>query len=344
MPARTADPIYISEREAACLDAVRSGADTKTRVALHTRLDLKQTESALARLAFTGFLEKRERRWCIAPLGERAVVSVVPGMGRQRGGKHQGEVRPDTSSGRLLALLTRPRHGADLASELGVTRQRVHQLVVRLAALGLVRIGDPDRPLDSVARSDDPSVLLPAIHGTVLSAFPKTTGTTLAKIAKASGRSSGEIASVIGFLIEERLAEVTRHSRRGDLFRLTPAGHAHWQRRPLARTADLPALPVRSNRVWLVLAHLAQHGPTRTYSVGQALGIPRASANALMQYLKRKGLVRKSGTDLNAPHELTTEGEETLRAMGYEAPSSALLAHVVDAETNRTPPPTETPV
>ncbi len=37
--------------------------------------------------------------------------------------------------------------------------------------------------------------------------------------------------------------------------------------------------------------------------------------NALMQYLKRKRLVRKSGEQLTAPHELTSEGQETLEAM-----------------------------
>jgi len=83
----------------------------------------------------------------------------------------------------------------------------------------------------------------------------------------------------------------------------------------LTQKADLPPLPVKSDRVRLVLAHLAEHGPTRTHHIGMALGIPRAFINALMQYLNRKGLVRKSGTDLHAPHEITAVGGATLRDM-----------------------------
>jgi Mn-dependent DtxR family transcriptional regulator len=314
MPRRIADLVHLSAPEAACLEAVRSGADTKTRVALGARLDLKQTDVTLRGLATAGLIKKRDRKWCLAPRGEAAAVSVVPDTGGRRGRNRDSKVRPGTSSDRLLALLVRPRRGAELAAELGVSLQRVHQLVVRLAALGLVRIGDPDRPLHIVARSADRSVLLGVLEETVLSAFPEIAGTTLAKIAKASRRTSREAASAIDLLIEHGLAEAAGPTRHGELYRLTLAGRGHWQRRP-TRTADLPPLPVKSDRVRLVLAHLAEHGPTRTHTIGEALDIPRASINALMQYLKRKGLVRKSGTDLHAPHELTAEGEETLRGM-----------------------------
>jgi hypothetical protein len=275
MPRRIAD-LHLSAPEAACLEAVRSGADTKTRVALGARLDLKQTDVTLRGLATAGFIKKRDRKWCLAPCGEAAAVSVVPDTGGRRGRHRDSKVRPGTSSDRLLALLVRPRRGAELAAELGVSLQRVHQLVVRLAALGLVRIGDPDRPLHIVARSADRSVLLGVLEETVLSAFPETAGTTLAKIAKASRRTSGEAASAIDLLIEHGLAEAAGPTRHGELYRLTLAGRGHWQRRP-ARTADLPPLPVKSDRVRLVLAHLAEHGPTRTHTIGEALDIPRAS-------------------------------------------------------------------
>lgn len=315
MPPCTADPVRLSASEAACLEAVRSGADTRTRIALRARLDLKQTEAVLGRLSSAALVEKRERRWCLSPWGETAPILVTPDPGHRQGGKHHGEVRPGTSAHRLLALLECPRYGTELAAELGVSHQRVHQLVVRLAALGLIRLGEPDRPLHVLARSNDPSILLGASEETVLSAFPETAGTTIAKIAAASNRSSRDTASAIDLLIEQGLAETAGHSRHGELYRLTPAGRAHWQRRPAARIADLPALPVKSDRVRLVLIYLAQHGPTRTHRIGQALGIPRASVNALMQYLKRKGLVRKASVELNAPHELTGEGRETLEAM-----------------------------
>jgi DNA-binding IclR family transcriptional regulator len=211
--------------------------------------------------------------------------------------------------------LTQPQHGADLIAKLGVSRQHVHQSVVRLAALGLIRTGEADRPIYAVARSDDPSILLRASEETVLSVFPETAATTVANIARACHRTSEETASVMRVLSDYGLVEPAGHSRRGEVYHLTPAGQAHWQRRPVAQTADLPALPVKSDRVRLVLSQLAQHGPARTHSVGQALGIPRLSINALMQYLKRKGLVCKTSMDLHAPHELTNEGKETLQSM-----------------------------
>jgi hypothetical protein len=45
------------------------------------------------------------------------------------------------------------------------------------------------------------------------------------------------------------------------------------------------------------------------------LAIPHNSANALMQYLKRIGLIRKTGDALTAPLDLTTQGLQTQQAM-----------------------------
>jgi hypothetical protein len=45
------------------------------------------------------------------------------------------------------------------------------------------------------------------------------------------------------------------------------------------------------------------------------LAIPHDSANALMQYLKRIGLVRKTGDALTAPLDLTIQGLETHQAL-----------------------------
>jgi len=49
--------------------------------------------------------------------------------------------------------------------------------------------------------------------------------------------------------------------------------------------------------------------------VRDALGIAYASINALMQYLKRKRLVKKVGDELSAPYGLTDEGREALADM-----------------------------
>jgi DNA-binding MarR family transcriptional regulator len=105
---------------------------------------------------------------------------------------------------------------------------------------------------------------------------------------------------------------------KGDLYRLTAAGSAHWQRSATARRADIPPLPFRSGRVFAVLSFLATRGPTRTRDVGHALGISQTSMNALMQTLKRKKMVRTQSDAHHAPYELTQDGRETLAAKQAE--------------------------
>jgi len=210
----------------------------------------------------------------------------------------------------MLALLDRPRTGVELASALGVTLQRVRQLVVQLSAHGLVQVADPDQSLRAVWRTGDKVVVLHASAAKVLSAVPESRGTTTRKIAVATRRPIEEV--------ENALSELARRGfvlGEGDVFTLTRAGTDHWQRRPNARRADAAPLPVRSERVRDVLAFLLEHGPTRTRDIGQALGVARASMNALMQYLKRKKLVQKSPGGLNAPHELTQLGRRVLGAL-----------------------------
>ena len=72
---------------------------------------------------------------------------------------------------------------------------------------------------------------------------------------------------------------------------------------------------VRSDRVFRVLSLIADRSEVRIMEVRDALSIPHNSMNALMQYLKRRGLVRKVKRDLTAPYELTTEGCNTLGEM-----------------------------
>jgi hypothetical protein len=49
--------------------------------------------------------------------------------------------------------------------------------------------------------------------------------------------------------------------------------------------------------------------------VTNAVSVPHQSINALMQYLKRKRLVKKSGRDLYSPYALTAEGIAALAEM-----------------------------
>jgi predicted transcriptional regulator len=304
--------------EAACLDPIRSGAGMQSLIALQTKLTLKEATSSITKLAAAGLVIRRERyRWEATPHGKLAVVTTVQNPERTRGGKRFGEIRPGTSSDRLLALLDRPRRGPELASELVISLQRVHQLVIRLSALGFVRVGDQEHPLHIVCRADDDSLLLRIKEEKVLSALPLGRATTVQKIGITTRMSRDDVIASIRFLVEQGLIEHEEISKHGELYILTGAGTDHWQRRRTGRRADLPPLPVRSERIREVLSYLVREGPTRTRDVGNALDVSPTSINALMQYLKRKGLVRKSDRILTAPYEVTDHGRKTLAEMSY---------------------------
>ena len=316
----TPKTISLTHSEAACLDAIRAGAGMQSLIALQTKLTLKDAAASIAKLAAAGLVIRQQRYWWEATRrGKHAVVSIVANPERSRGGKRFGEIRPGTSSHRLVALLDRPRRGTDLANELGISLQRVHQLVIRLVALGFLRVGDERHPLHIVCRADDHSVLLRITEERVLSALPQGGATTVGKIAIMTRMTRPDVSASIQHLIDNRLVRQEGVSTHGELFILTPEGADHPQRRRTARRADLPPLPVRSDRVREVLAYLVREGPTRTRDVGVGLKIPLRSINALMQYLKRKGLVRKSNAALNGPHEVTDHGRKTLADMNHSA-------------------------
>jgi DNA-binding IclR family transcriptional regulator len=216
---------------------------------------------------------------------------------------------------RLLDLLAHPMRGHEIARQLNVSRERVRQLIVTLVALGRVRVGDPDRVTLIVARHDDPSVLLSCARERVLSSLPQTEETTAPYVASDLGMPPADVMNHLSRLADQGLVRGTGRSRRGAHFILTEAGATHPQYRSDATKARRVPLAVRSDRVRQVLSHLADHGPARIRDLRDALHIPHASANALMQYLKRKGLVRKMADDLTAPLELTAQGLQTQQAM-----------------------------
>jgi len=149
----------------------------------------------------------------------------------------------------------------------------------------------------------------------VLSAFPENEATTLSKVTFVVQMAAGNVATIAESLREAGLIEKTGMATYGDLYRLTAAGAAHWQRSTTARRADIPPLPFRSDRVRTVLSYLESHGPIRTRDVGLGLGISQTSINALMQYLKRKNAVRTQTDARHAPYALTPDGREMLAAM-----------------------------
>jgi len=205
--------------------------------------------------------------------------------------------------------------GHEIARRLTVTPQRVRQLVVKLMAMGRVRVGDPDRVTLIVARREDPSVLLTYSEERVLSSLHQTEETTASSVAADLKMLLADVMKLLISLRDKGLVRETGQSRRGVHYSLTEAGAVHVQYRSDAKKARPVPLAVRSDRVRQVLSHLAEHGPARIRDLREALHIPHDSANALMQYLKRKGLIHKTADHLTAPLELTTQGLETQQAM-----------------------------
>ena len=64
-----------------------------------------------------------------------------------------------------------------------------------------------------------------------------------------------------------------------------------------------------------VLQTISDAGELRIRDVKELTKIPQNSINALMQYLKRKGLVAKAGDRFDAPYALTERGLATLAEM-----------------------------
>jgi len=320
------DRIVLPSTEASCLEVLRSGASIKSQVAVRIGLDLKRTNKALQRLAEKGLAVAApdspggRPRWRPTPRGESALISSEPDHASRHRLKRRNAIPPKGSAQRLLQLLDRPRRGVDLAAELGVTPQCVHQNIVRLLARGLIRSADLARPTRIVARIDDPTPLLCLDEEKVLSAIPDEDDTTISKLAKRLDLATARVRDAIEVLIAQGLVDASGRIGSASLFRTTTTGVAHPQFQPSARRAEPPTLPVRSDRVRSVLNYLVERGPTRTTKVGRDLDIAAPSINGLMQYLKRRGLVRKAGDALHCPHEITPEGhyvrEEMIRHAG----------------------------
>ena len=308
LPAAVSDPVPP--------EATRSRVEQNVLTALRVSLHVQPTETAPAPpldfAAADGY-----RYWSLEATGDTCAPPDI----RKRGRPPVTGLSPGSSATRLLALLEQPRHGSELPALLGVTAKRIYQLVITLSAYGLIRSADPRFPVFVLARKDDPSILLRPDQERVLSAFPSGQATTLAKIALLTHMSRGKTTTVADALCQAGLIEKTQATTFGDLYRLTAMGSAHWQRSATAPRADIASqpLPFRSDRVRDVLSHLASHGPTRTRDIGLGLAIPQTSINALMQYLKRKNVVRTQSSARIAPYELTQDGRDMLAAMRRQA-------------------------
>ena len=310
--------ILLTAPEAGCLEALRSGATIKSRVAVKAGLDLRRANRALGHLEEKGLAlpisayPGRPTRWQPTERGSRVKFSIMEKGPRSRQMKQES---PAWAARRLLEHLDHPKRSTALTVELGVTRQRVNQLIFRFLATGLLRSADLKYPTRLVARADDPTYLLHYDAEKILSAFPDSAATTIKHLGKRVSLSSDVICEIVDELIAHGLVEDCDGMGSDSLFQLTAEGVVHVQRDPSKKRAVAQRLPVRSHRVRSVLDALAEKGPVRAVNLAQDLKISPQSMNALVQYLKRRGLVKKSGAAVYAPHEITVEGRRVREEM-----------------------------
>ncbi len=157
-------------------------------IAVETKQDLKTVAVALEGLNRARLVRRVDGfRWRPTKRGRSCTVRAVPDPERRLGGKAFGRLVPGSTAERLLDALDRPMRGAELAERLGVTIQRVHQLVVKLHAQGRLKLDDQGKVLHIVARSDDPTVLLNWKEERLLSVLPDEEPTSVSKITVATG-------------------------------------------------------------------------------------------------------------------------------------------------------------
>jgi len=300
----------LTESQAACLIALRNGKVSKPEIAIQAKVDLGKTAAALGVLAWLQLARQGQaKKWHATARGKRIRFNVLPDRLRRNSGI------PGPGGRRLLKLLDRPMHGNEIVERLGVSQQRVRQLVLKLYAQGRVTFGDQKKPFWIIRRADDRTPLLSRTEERVLSAIPREYVTNAAKIRLAARMPDNKVQKILGELIAGRFVEEFEGFQGNRVYRLTEAGKNHPQRNQTARRAAVPRLPVESDRVRKVLSIILESGALRIRDVTDMLRIPRQSINALMQYLKRKRLVKKTGPEFEAPYSLTEEGRAALAEM-----------------------------
>lgn len=308
MPATGPIPV-LTKSQAACLKALREGEKSKTYVSTRAKLDLQKANAALLVLEELGLARRSEiKMWRTTPRGRKCRFKTTAEKSRA-----PAELGPGMQ--RVLDALDRPMRGRDLARKLGVTLQCVHSHVLKLYARGHVRLGCPDQVLFVIARIDDDTPLLSPHEERVLSAIPNDCATSIAKIRLASRLPERRVRQILDHLIELDFIRPELGLDDGTVYSLTAAGSAHPQRSTRARHAKLPPLPFRSDRVFSVLSAINELRAVRITGLGNHLRIPQDSIRALMQYLKRKEMVRKEGQSHAAPYSLTEKGMRNLSEM-----------------------------
>jgi DNA-binding IclR family transcriptional regulator len=296
----------LAKSEAACLEALRAGESSPPSIAQGLGLPLQTASAALLALERRGLAERRPgESWAVTANG----ASWAPDAAAER---------PEPSADhfpqgrRLLDALERPMLGRDIGARLAVSRQRAGQILDRLLYQGRVRLGDPADRSWWVLRADDDTRLISQIEERVLSALPGDHATTVPRLRARARLPNDRLEETLRKLVEAGLAEPAGEYGGRALYRATAAGVAHPQNRGDLLVAAPPHLPVRSNRVRSVLSAIDRAGAMRILEIRDALHLPQQVINSGMQYLKRKGLVRKAGEYFDDPYVLTDFGRVTL--------------------------------
>jgi DNA-binding IclR family transcriptional regulator len=302
--------LVLTQSQAACLIALRHGNETQLGIAVEAKLTLAKASAALRMLAQLGLAEQGPtKRWHTTRRGIACRFDTVPNRPQRNDGL------PGRAGRRLLELLDRPMKGREIVEKLEMTHQGVRQLLIKLHAQGHVSFGDPENPFWIVGRAGDKTALLSREEERVLSAVPREHATDATKIRLAARVPEREARQVLERLLVRGFVEASDGSMGTRVYRITDAGLRHPQYARSGSLAPAPRLPVESERVHKVLSAIFDSGELRIIDVTNMLGLPRQSMNALMQYLKRKQLVRKNGRVLRSPYTLTSEGLATLAEM-----------------------------
>jgi DNA-binding IclR family transcriptional regulator len=306
--------LVLTRAQAACLGALKGRELLKSEIAIATKLNLVTVARELHRLAHLGLARKdQNRRWHASARGKTCRFETSPNRPRRNG------AMLGTGAKRLLDMLDRPMRQVLIAEELGVSKQRVHQLIIKLHALGHVRFADPTRPSWLIMKAGDKTPFLSRDAERVLSVLPDDYATDVNKISVAVRMSASKVKGILEELIVRALVKAVQGLDSTPTYRITPAGLEHLQRVPDRTRARAPRLPVESDRVRVVLSTIRDNGSLRIRDATERLGIPHQSLNALFQYLKRKRLIAKTGNDLHAPYSLTDDGRATLTEMTRRA-------------------------
>lgn len=327
------NPRVLTKSQAACLMVLRDPGFSQRRIAGAAKLDLKKTETALRKLAELGLARRSDSKlWSATKTGETCDFGTVadlrvkkgrpPGPDAQlqfdladRPQRDPGCPQPGPSGRRLLDLLDRPKGASTLAHESGFSRERVGQLLIQLQARGRIIFVDPDHPSWLIKRADDESAVLARDETRVLSAVPAERAADVSSLMMVKTLARCDIERSLDKLLEGGLVEMVESPSGAPAFRLTAAGLEHPQFAPSKRVPPPLRLPVRSDRIRLVLQTISDADALRIRDVKHLTNIPQRSINALMQYLKRKRLVVKIEDGFEAPYRLTKQGGATLAEM-----------------------------